>query len=335
MTAILMKTVPMQPWPSIELLHNVRRGLQLLEAAPRVVTYRAKVKLDGTNAAVQIFPDGRVAAQSRTQVITPQNDNMGFARWVDQHLAYFVQLAQTDHLTLFGEWCGKGVQSRTAIAEIDRKIFVVFAMQVIRSCDRVATLEVDPEQIAVQLPAHPDVYVLPFWGPAISLDFGDDEQLAGAIATLNQWVEQVEQVDPWVQNTFGIAGLGEGLVMYPQVEAPAERLAYAEYLFKAKGLKHQVVKTAKPVQIAPERVQDIAQFVDRFVTPNRLQQGLTEACGGQFAMAQIGAFLKWLTLDVQKESVAELEVAQLEWKEVSKAVTKAAKEWYQTNALSA
>ncbi|MCU0569125.1 MAG: hypothetical protein MUF49_21435 [Oculatellaceae cyanobacterium Prado106] len=329
----IAQNVQLQRWPSVELLYNVRRSLQAVEATPQV-TYRAKVKLDGTNAAVQIFPDGRVAAQSRSQVITPEDDNMGFAKWVSQNLDYFAALAQTDHLTIFGEWCGKGIQSRAAISQIDRRVFVIFAMQVIGAIDKVARLEIGSDQIATSLPSHPDIYVLPFYGSTIDLDFGDSEQLEGAIATLNQMVDDVEQVDPWVKETFGIEGIGEGLVFYPQADTQVERLEYAELLFKAKGEKHQSVKVKKPVQVNPETVKSIDEFVHLFVTPSRLEQGVTEACKGQFDMVQIGAFLKWFTLDVQKESVAELEAAQLTWKDVNKAITNAAKDWYQTKAKS-
>jgi hypothetical protein len=51
-------------------------------------------------------------------------------------------------------------------------------------------------------------------------------------------------------------------------------------------------------------------------------------------MAKIGAFLQWFTADVQKESAAELEAAQLTWKDVNKAVMNAAKKWYQEKSKS-
>lgn len=42
-------------------------------------------KLDGTNACVVVEDDGSVAAQSRSRIITPEQDNYGFARWVAEH----------------------------------------------------------------------------------------------------------------------------------------------------------------------------------------------------------------------------------------------------------
>ena len=71
-------------WSSIELLHNVVRTLNALneqgEPLPHV-QYRAKVKLHGTNAGVQVLP-GLIQAQSRSRLLTTKDDNQGFARWV-------------------------------------------------------------------------------------------------------------------------------------------------------------------------------------------------------------------------------------------------------------
>ena len=322
-----------QTWPSIELLYNLRRSLEAVGEAPKI-TYRAKVKLDGTNGGIQIFTDGKVAVQSRSQIISPENDNLGFANWVSQNIDVFTQLASSEHATIFGEWCGKGIQKRTAISQIDRKIFAVFAIQFGGIDGKLARLEIRPDKISEFLPNHPDIFVLPFYGEPFVLDFGDREQLESVVETLNQAVDTVEKVDPWVKETFGIEGIGEGLVMFPDSGELAERLSYAELLFKAKGEKHQAVKTKAPVQIDPEVAQSIDDFVNLFVTPARLEQAVTAVGCDRFEMAQIGAFLQWFVTDVQKESVAELEAAQLSWKDVNKAVMNYARKWYQEKAKS-
>ena len=319
--------IEMIRWPSIELFHNLCRGLATVEATP-TLTYRAKVKLDGTNAAVQFFPDGTIAAQSRSQVITPKKDNAGFAIWLAQHQDAFSICAKEEHMTIFGEWCGKGSQRRTAISDIDRKIFVVFAVQLGTGDDETARWVIEPERIVQYVPVHPDVYVLTFYGEAIVLDFSNESGLVEAIASLNQTVEQVAHLAPWVKDTYGLEGLGEGLVLDPEVDSVVERREYRDLLFKAKGLKHQVVKTKKPVQLDPEIAKNIDEFVALFVTSNRCEQALIEGCDRKLEMSQTGAFLKWIGTDVQKESHAELEAAKLTWKQVSKAVGKAARDWY-------
>ena len=57
-------------------------------------------KLDGTNAQVFVGEDGTVLAGSRTRWITPQDDNYGFARWVEDHRDELLTLGPGHH---FGE----------------------------------------------------------------------------------------------------------------------------------------------------------------------------------------------------------------------------------------
>lgn len=108
-------------------------------------------KIDGTNAAVQIHEfhfgehvdgippnaafvlgpgddaDGLpkheylVLAQSRKRVITPEDDNAGFARWVYDNAETLVKdLGPGTH---FGEWWGAGIQRRYGM---DHKQFSLF-----------------------------------------------------------------------------------------------------------------------------------------------------------------------------------------------------------------
>ncbi len=254
-------------WSSIALLHNVIRTLDLLEARgglaqPRL-RYRAKIKLHGTNGAVQITPHG-VFAQGRRTLLTPESDRKGFARWVAAHEAYWAALPP---LTVFGEWCGPGVERGMAISALDRKIFAVFALQIGRGED--ATLVVDPEAIRAALPdTHPDVYVLPWHAPArVTLDFADPASMAADVQRINAQIAALEARDPWVAETFGVEGVGEGLVFYPEpCEAvPDDPEGFARYMFKAKGDKHRTVGTRAPSgepgsRMRPEAVSGISGF---------------------------------------------------------------------------
>lgn len=114
-------------WPSIELFHNVVRTLTHLSELGRPfpkVEYRAKVKLHGTNCAVQ-RTDAGVIAQSRTTILSPGADYKGFAAWVQAQQAYFAALRPGT--ILFGEWCGPGVEKGMAISQLKAKVFAVFA----------------------------------------------------------------------------------------------------------------------------------------------------------------------------------------------------------------
>lgn len=64
-------------------------------------------KIDGTNACI-IIENGEIAAQSRKQLITPEKDNFGFARFVNDNKDILITLlGEGRH---YGEWWGKGIQ---------------------------------------------------------------------------------------------------------------------------------------------------------------------------------------------------------------------------------
>lgn len=71
-------------------------------------------KLDGTNAQVIVEEDGSVHAASRTRLITPQDDNAGFAKWVEANTEELRRLGPGRH---FGEWWGQGIQRNYGLKE--------------------------------------------------------------------------------------------------------------------------------------------------------------------------------------------------------------------------
>jgi tRNA-binding EMAP/Myf-like protein len=320
-------------WPSIELLHHVRAGVRTASelqerVAPRV-QYRAKVKLDGTNAGVQILPEGRVIAQSRSQLLDGATDNMGFASWVAGNASYFASLKQDEPLVVFGEWCGQGIQKRAAISQIARKVFVVFAVQLGTGEREPARVEVEPEALRARLPEHPDVYVLPWQGASFEIDFADDVRAKEEAERISAEVERIEAEDPWVREVFGVSGLGEGIVLYPKGEsALLDRQWLSELMFKAKGEKHQAVRQKRAAQLEPEVAQGIEAFAELVLPEARLEQGLTEACQGKPELPLVGGFLKWVAGDVQKECVAELAAANLSWEQVNRSISSRARGWF-------
>lgn len=84
-------------------------------------------KIDGTNACVVVsdaptFDERIVTAQSRNRIITPDNDNFGFAAWVKENEEMLRQLGPGHH---FGEWWGLGIQRGYGLNEKRFSLFDV------------------------------------------------------------------------------------------------------------------------------------------------------------------------------------------------------------------
>ena len=79
------------------------------EKIPRENPFKVTIteKINGTNACI-IIQDGEIiGVQSRKRLITTEDDNYGFARWVDDNKSSLINLGDGYH---YGEWAGLGIQ---------------------------------------------------------------------------------------------------------------------------------------------------------------------------------------------------------------------------------
>jgi hypothetical protein len=80
-------------------------------------------KLDGTSSQIYISDDlSVIAAGSRNRWITPEDDNYGFARWVQEHKEELLKLGPGRH---YGEFWGAGIQRRYGLKEKRFSLFNV------------------------------------------------------------------------------------------------------------------------------------------------------------------------------------------------------------------
>lgn len=347
-------------WPEIEAFHNIRKYTHAhpeILNGQSVVHYRPKVKLHGTNAAVQILADGTVIAQSREGIITPEKDNAGFARWVKANEEAWRKAFQVKSLwdnsihhvgfIVYGEWIGPGIQKGVAVSEIPKKSFAVFAARPFdEKGNPMDVLLPNPNGLALFVENIPDTYVIPWYNEGIKIDWSkSSEELAKDVETINAWVQAIEANDPWVEATFGVKGTGEGLVFYPYSK---EHLAYTDFsnlVFKAKGEKHKNIATAKPAQVDASTAASVDAFVAMVLTEARLEQGARAILGEHkhedklsclfcttgaltYDMKNTGKFVNWVSADVEKETQDELAASNLTFKQVQKALSEKARAWY-------
>lgn len=80
-------------------------------------------KIDGTNAQIFIDDLGQnIYAGSRNRWLTPEDDNFGFAGWVDRNRDELMKLGPGNH---FGEWWGSGIQRGYGLKEKRFSLFNV------------------------------------------------------------------------------------------------------------------------------------------------------------------------------------------------------------------
>lgn len=331
-------------WPEIEAFHQIRKFIRVDPAewwkqkellhGTSTVHYKCKVKLHGTNAAVQVAADGTVTVQSRTNILSLESDNAGFARWVLATCMATPRVkVQPDHWKsarghiLFGEWIGPGIQKNVAVSEIPNKVFAIFAARPLDGSDRLIIEPDELKTLVADMPVDFNVHVLPWYEKEIDIDWKQsDEELSKATAQINDWVASVEACDPWVKATFNVNGTGEGLVFYPTSTPHLGFESFTNLVFKAKGEAHKMVATAKPAQINAEVANSINSFVEMVLTSARLNQGAT-AVGG-LDMKLTGKFVAWVLKDVEKETQDELQASGLTFDQVKKAVSDKARSWY-------
>lgn len=323
-------------FPKIESFHNIRKWVLNFDEEEGRIRYGAKVKLHGTNAAVQIKPNGEVLAQSRTRNITPGDDNMGFAAWVEETKNFWQKARYESHtLTIYGEWFGEGIMKGTSASKVKGKHFAIFAMLMGDSIfsNKGDIYDALTRSRGAYIPEN--VHIIPDIGdgPFLDVDFRDVESCENAVKILNDYVEEVENCDPFIRDTFGIEGNGEGIVLYPIGdfdEGVVKKEIYSQYTFKAKGEKHKTVSQKEKVQIDPEVAESIDEFVNITVTPPRLEQAVRECEKGElvFRKSKLGDFVRWISNDIQTECKDELEVSGLSWKDVNKVISNRARTWF-------
>lgn len=320
----------MQPFHDIESLRHVcedvKRHCEYAQKEVRpTVKFRGTVKLHGTNGGVRVS-GSNVVAQGRNRELSITSDNFGFAHFVEGRKLDFRMLAaiatksMTDEVTVYGEWCGQGIQKKVAVASLP-KMFVIFAVYNHTSESWVDIHEVQP---AAQELAHLNTQSIWLVTQApvfeVEIDFNNPTPAAELIS---QYTLQVEDCCPF-SKTLGVEGMGEGIV-WVSYDYPVR------LYFKSKGEKHKKGDgTRRAVEVDPEKVASIAALVDLLLPEWRLEQGFSYLRENNIPLANTstGAYLKWVAGDILKEEKDRIAANPFPWKELQGVVMTRAKAYF-------
>ncbi len=293
--------------------------------------FRGTVKLHGTNAAIvftwdMLKHDYVMHAQSRKNIITPQSDNAGFAAFAHtsntESLLNQIEKEMGDDMgytpeviRVYGEWCGGNIQKGVALNGLD-KMFVIFAI-------KVDNVWLDDDKLSRIKITDGRIYnVLDYPSYTITIDFNNPKESTNELVELTNKVE----AECPVGKAFGSTGIGEGIVW----RCITEGWTQSRYWFKVKGEKHQSSKTKTLAPVDIERVNNIKELVNGFVTEARLEQGLEQLRMDKLEITRknVGPFLKWIVSDIVKEELDTIMGNGFEPKEIQGQISKVARDWF-------
>lgn len=303
--------IEFKEFPKIPQFRNIKKDLQYLSDKMSLFSFifEGTIKLHGTNAAVGYDAGSdTIYCQSRKRIITPEDDNMGFAAWVMSEESlwkrYFQEVFYGKSALLFGEWCGEGIQKGVAISSIP-KMFVIFEGY----CEGWGSVRAYPE---VPLANTYNIYDFPLY--KVTID-ADSPELA--TERLRSFTEKVEDCCPVGEALTGTKGTGEGVVW--------TCISDRKIKFKVKGEKHSVSKVKTLAEVDPVKLESIKDFVEYAVTENRLNQGIQEI---GLSQKTIGTYIGWVNKDIWEEERDVLEKNNLLMKDVAKIISNKARKYY-------
>lgn len=326
------------PYPSTNQFHSVVKQVRdtcKYHSAPLPkLTFHGTVKLHGTNAGIS-FNAGNPSdfwVQSRSNIISPESDNNGFAAYIHKNRDVISKLMQLVNgysapgqvMSVYGEWCGGNIQKNVAVTQLER-MFVIFGISIV-SGD--TTTWFNPIMIANAL--YPIINELnsirtfninKFEIYQIDIDFANPELSQNVLV---DYTNKVEAECP-VGKYFGVSGVGEGIVWrnhdfwYKQ-----------ELFFKVKGEKHSESKVKSLAEVDVEKIQNVKLLAEAIVTDHRLEKKFDELKGERDSISNddMGSFLKLVNTDVLKEELDRIVASDLEVKSVMKAVSGIARNWF-------
>lgn len=342
-------------WPSIDQLrHLVREGREAVQWSGKdedgvnvfdrnkplpVVELKGTVKIHGTNAGINMNPEGVIAFQSRSRVLRDGDDNARICQTLGprseeialliNRLTAILGLAQDKTTVLFGEWFGGNIQAGVGVNGLPLE-FAYFGLAQHDEETGITTWHdtVIPDLVDVNCP-EANIYNIGRYGIyTATLDLARPELVQNDLIALT---ESVEANCPVAEFHGKPNTTGEGIVWTTLVDG-------RHMIAKIKGEKHSAskVRTLAPVDV--EKYNKIVDLVESVVTINRLEQmyrWMADEDGLEQNERNTGHFLRLVFADVQKEEADTITASELPEKDLNRAISNKAREWYFTQVRTA
>lgn len=322
-------------FPKIHKVKDLLVAIDSLEnpELPSSIPLVGTVKLHGMHADVVVHSNDRITLQSRNILnLNLKNDVMGFAQFIlpmskvmlmlrDKYHARFkelnpdVEINSKHPLIIAGEFIGQGIQKKVAISALLRCFVIISA-----SINKTWLPDAEYSDIHHESAGIYNIYRSGSYAHTL-----DRNNLEVSMQAIQRFTDDVEKECPFAK-TFGISGIGEGIVWKCQPPFPST----SNFWFKTKGPLHSqtdpVGKGAK--NLAGK--EKAALFAKSIVTEMRLEQGwnyLAETGVKQDKKAT-GAFLKWAVQDCEAEEMLEIKELGVKIELLRPEISRIAQKWY-------
>lgn len=302
------------------------RRLKHEDKLPPILDLEGTVKLHGMHADIKYILNSRTESgvytsttvfQSRNRICEPEEDQHGWPRNVartpaalkqlrDQVILVFqknnpdatIDLAKP--LVVAGEWIGGRVQKDVGIAMLTTR-FVILSIQVNGVWQR------DADYKDIQIPEAGIYNIFACGSHIVKFDTQNLTEDNPALLELQRLADAVEVCCPFAAR-FGIPNSrGEGIVWKP---GTPEGRSDAKYWLKTKGPTFGDVNRIDPIRIAADQARSltVAEAVDRWVTPRRIEQGFEYLLEMQMnpTRASLKEYINWVVNDVLVEEKGEI-----------------------------
>jgi len=282
------------------------------------LTFQGAVKLHGTNGGVVCRPDGAVHYQSRNRILTPTDDNNGFASFAAT-VDWSVMAAEArsmasdladDTVAIYGEWCGRGIQKGVGISELPKQFFIF-------------GIRAGGEWLNLRLFDTPDDrvhFIVDFPTFELVVDLNASER------DRNRMIEMTDRVEAEcpVAKAFGVSGIGEGIVWRCMDDG------YRDIAFKVKGEKHSKAKVRTLAPADAERAERLRALGELLMTEERMKQGIDYLDEHKLDVSRrnLGAYLSYVVSDCCVEENLTIHEQGFEPKDVKRHLSDVARRWF-------
>lgn len=313
----------------------------------------ASEKIHGTNAGVSFNNLDGFWVQSSNNILTTEKDNYACAFYANQNEKKWLEIINklveeykinldTHTITVFYEWCGKGIQDKSAVTDLSKRsiVFQHFKVSPIKFKDIEETEEmIEEESVWYETSItkinkevedkiwvsnnDSDIYnIMNFKHYKLKIDFSRPDLTQNFLIDL---VKDIENCSP-VGKSFGKENIGEGVVVTLKFKGNVLR-------FKVKGEKHSKSKVKKIKKVDSELEQKKIDFANYATPAWRLEQAWQKLFGLNNEKIEpdikfTGDFIRLVIKDIMKEELDILSEKNLEPKQVNSFISKISSKWF-------